>query len=781
MRGGGIWRRLLRSKHLLPILVFILVNLRVLTWLQSGHVMFSGDFRPFLTPSAFKSVTSDAWAPIDFGTPSLYFVEKYSLFNLLSMTAYTLTGDITVSQILAAYILYVVYALTGYFLYYIITGNRLIAFIAAFFITTNPLLVNDREISAVGFITYYYLPTFIVLLVYTYSLEKNSWFYTVSSGLLTFLAASSLPNPRTTVYIASLVVYITLFYMFKRKHLDVRLGRAGGKYSITLIIDRNGVVEGFKALLFFTLGFLIVYAPMIYLYMSEMGPISKAMHEALSLSLTYVRNIKPIEFLRFIYKWAFFSGALDLPYVPYREMYISNTLFELLTYSIPVITITSFIASLIYRRYRLYSVTFFILYSLGILTPAGLVYSDALFMFFARNIILRALLEPVHLGFYSMISAGIVIGIGVQILKEKTEGSLKVSNSATVAVAVFILLLLSIASYPLFTGDVTRNWLNPVYKGYYIPVETFEGLGRIISRDYWTLLVPQKYTYVAYNESGKVWASGNPYPKILGFPYVSGLGTEYIRSPSDGFIEFTFSLFNSGNYSPEDIVKFLSLIGVKYVLVENNIVTGSTDNPKSYLDKLLKSSSVTVSSQSPDRVLLELHEANEIIYAARRYLFYNSYEDIIRGVQNIENLSNVAGLVFVDSSNGYIYNVLQNLQYSQSTVGGEITGIQVVSPSHYIVEAYSNGYLILVLQQSYDDNWIVNVNGASLDQRLHFKANGYGNGWLIPVKGYLRIEIAYRPNIAGLSFTIASITTVFILTSYFLMKNTAYRRRHHAA
>jgi len=216
------------------------------------------------------------------------------------------------------------------------------------------------------------------------------------------------------------------------------------------------------------------------------------------------------------------------------------------------------------------------------------------------------------------------------------------------------------------------------------------------------------------------------------------------------------------------------LIGVKYVLVENCIVVGSLDDPKNYLDLLLKSSSVKVSWRSSNRMLLELSAANRILYAADRYLFYSSYEDIISGVQSIRSLSDVVGLVFVDSSSTFIRSLLQN---PQSAVGGEILKIQVVSPSHYIVEAHSDGYLILVLQQSYDDNWVVYVNGAPLDQRYHFKANGYGNGWIIPVKGLLKIEIEYKPSVVNSVITFTSLATVFVLFVHFILENIANYRR----
>jgi len=337
-------------------------------------------------------------------------------------------------------------------------------------------------------------------------------------------------------------------------------------------------------------------------------------------------------------------------------------------------------------------------------------------------------------------------------------------------IALFIILLSAIC-YPLYTGDITRNWLNPEVQGYHIPIEIYNDISRRISRDYWTFLAPSKYDYITYNESDGLWEAGNPYPKIIDFPYISGLGTEYIKSSSNSFIQFIYSIFHSDEYNSENVVKLFSLIGVKHVLVEKNVVSGAKDVADIYLNKLSGLNNVKIVSQYSDRILLEIDMANKIIYIAKNYLFYHNYTDLVKGIQSISNLDDINELVFIEDSNRYIYDFLNS--YPSIVGSGEIRNIQMISPSHYIVDVYTENNFILVLQQSYDDNWIVYVNGVPLDQKYHFKTNGYGNGWLIPMKGYLRIEILYKPSIVATIIEISSIITLIVFTIYVIIKRTS--------
>ena len=98
-------------------------------------------------------------------------------------------------------------------------------------------------------------------------------------------------------------------------------------------------------------------------------------------------------------------------------------------------------------------------------------------------------------------------------------------------------MLLHVVSYPLITGDIARNWLTPKYKGYDIPSKEYLKIDETISDIYWTLLLPDRDVYIVSNASTTLFAFGNPWPLLLSKPIITGVGSEYIESPSKCFIQ----------------------------------------------------------------------------------------------------------------------------------------------------------------------------------------------------------------------------------------------------
>jgi len=116
-----------------------------------------------------------------------------------------------------------------------------------------------------------------------------------------------------------------------------------------------------------------------------------------------------------------------------------------------------------------------------------------------------------------------------------------------------VILLFITTAYPLTTGEVTDNWLNPNIKGSYLPPFYIQP-NDLISNQYWTLLLPQRDTYVSYNFSGVPLGCGNPYPLIFVGPTISGLGTEYVQSANLDLINEVYALMltsGDNNVAPE--------------------------------------------------------------------------------------------------------------------------------------------------------------------------------------------------------------------------------------
>jgi hypothetical protein len=102
----------------------------------------------------------------------------------------------------------------------------------------------------------------------------------------------------------------------------------------------------------------------------------------------------------------------------------------------------------------------------------------------------------------------------------------------------------------LATGDVTRNWLDTNIKGSFFP-NSYAELDNTLSDEYWTLLLPQRYTYVVYNFTKGPLSCGNPYPLIFSKPIISGLGTEYVQSENLDLLNRVYELMLTNWY--EDV------------------------------------------------------------------------------------------------------------------------------------------------------------------------------------------------------------------------------------
>jgi hypothetical protein len=132
--------------------------------------------------------------------------------------------------------------------------------------------------------------------------------------------------------------------------------------------------------------------------------------------------------------------------------------------------------------------------------------------------------EPTSWIFFVVLSYSVLIGVAFSALCHKFNKRRYQLTSLGLAVA----LLLS-TTYPMLTGDVTRNYLEPTIKGSYFP-SSYEELNNALPDQYWTLLLPARSTYIVYNFTQGILNCGNPYPLIFSKPVLSGIGTEYVQS-----------------------------------------------------------------------------------------------------------------------------------------------------------------------------------------------------------------------------------------------------------
>jgi hypothetical protein len=494
---------------------------------------------------------------------------------------------------------------------------------------------------------------------------------------------------------------------------------------------------------------------------------------------------------------------------------------------------------------------------------------------------MATLREPAQWLFFTILSYSILIGIVSSTLYHRFRK--KAWQITTISLIVIILIS---SSYPLVTGDVTRNWLDTNIKGSYLP-NSYAELNGMLSDQYWALLLPQRGAYPVYNFSGTPFNAGNPYPLIFSKPVISGLGTEYVQPENldllnkvyglmltneyenvapqgkasassvekeyrgplcaiDGdygtrwasardmpqWIEiewnktqelskikiifeyayandYTIETWNGSNWVTqikvenntnlqpeytfsqptsttrlrinftrassfnlvsiwelevyvytEGVSKFLGMLGIKYLILEKDITFGNA-YAISRLE-INQSENFILTKEWNEVALYSNTHASQKLYTASSILNYVTLNDMYRTIDK-SAWETLQHSVFIDSTS-------TNAITDELILPEKFTWTEL-SPTSYIAHLESKGPFALVLLESYDKHWKVNVNGSPVPETNHYKMNAFANGWLINKTGDLTISIQYETqNIFTIS-TVASIVLPLLLLAFFSRKN----------
>lgn len=541
----------IRNAEILILIVFFLINLRVLNWFQPGYIVFSGDLRPPIVPNAFLQNALYSWNQIDWGIPSVYSPRILDPFIFL-MTAFQTVGvNANTSECLAIYFIYVLAAILMYvYIKRLTNGDILAAFVAAIFFTTNIYLIVDREQTAFLFmdISLTILPC---LVAFTEGMKKKSFGCMAISGFLFILTYAAFPSYRAPVLCAIALVITLISLSITRSPIDSYTGIQ--RIDSTLARLRSAKLKFPKV--FFDWSLIRKYAKHLGVFVAAVLLASiwffalvyaniHSLFLALSQTTTPVASAfgnKAPDVIRLIAEWSVYWDYLGSSYVPYAHVYLYDPVMIVLSYT-P--TILAFAAIFISKSRKL-AIFFGSLAILFLLLTSG---SSELFsQFYALLMdvipLLRAFRTSTNWIFLLILTFSMLIGLFVSGLCQKIK-----IKALKILVIFLAIALLFCTTYPLITGEVTGNWLDLKNKGSYIP-PYFGEADKAMSNQYWTIILPQRNVYDIYNfTDGGVLSSGNPYPLVLSKPFLSGDGTEYLQSPNRDLLASTYLLIRSGGY-----------------------------------------------------------------------------------------------------------------------------------------------------------------------------------------------------------------------------------------
>ncbi len=746
MNRGGRLKELKEKLHLkhtelLVLLIFFLFSLRVLNWFEYPYIVVGGDFRPPLVHEAFLKRITYTWDEIDFGIPSVYTPRILDPFYFF-VTAFQILGvSLYLSQIIAVFLIYLFSSILMYiFVKQVTNGNITASFVAALYLTSNVYLINDREVTAIGFmnITLIILPC---LVTFVKGIKTCSYKLMAVSGILFVLTYATFPNYRASLICLFMLGLVLLFY-FMSRGLEISLNsQKNSRKLFKVLLDTSLLRRYLKLLLVFALTVLLASFWLITLIFSNIDFLTTMYTEMAPQSFT-VAELKLYDVTRFIAYWGFYDGWGGKPYVPYRDVYLNNPLIIALSYS-P--TILAF-ASLLIPKSRKLTIYFSGVAVLSLLlTSAFNPYLGQLYSVLINIPLMATFRTSTNWIFFAVLSYCILIGITFSTLCHMFRK--RILHMLVLGIA-FVLFLST--TYPLTTGDVTRNWLSPNIKGSYLP-SSYHELNNMLPSEYWSILLPQRSVYVVYNFTRSPFVCGNPYPLIFSKPIISGTGTEYVQVNQDLINRFHELIRTNTN----GVSKFLGMAGIKYAIVEKNIVWGSL-YPASEL-KLNECKDFRLVTEWDEVAVFENTYASQKLYVADNIIIYSTLDDMQNFSAN-STWSTLRHSAFVNAnaSNGLTDKTLR---------APENFAWKEVSPTSYEAHLTSKGPFILVFLERYDEHWKVNVNGKLIRETNHQKVNAFANGWLIHDTGNLAITIQYETqNLLAVSVVASVILPTLLLT-----------------
>ena len=878
----------LRSKHveLVLIVIFLLYSLRVINWFEYPYIIVSGDFRPPLIREAFTSRVLSTWDEIDFGTPSVYSPRILDPIYFFITVSQTFGANLYLAQIIGVFLIYFLGSLFTYvFIKQLANGDTIAGFIGAIFVTSNLHLISDREQTAIGFLDMV-LMILPCLVTFTRGINVRSYKLMALSGLLFVLTYGTFPNYRASLICLIMIALICLYFFVER---GVRFRWLENKTTKFLDVSFNtGLIRTYlRYLCVFIISILLASIWIISLVSMNSQGLVTAYNE--TTAPAFLKYLKPYDVLRLIAKWSFYEGALESPYVPYASVYMSNPLIIILSYLPPILAFTSLLMS---KR----KLTFFF----SVIAVASLILTGAfnpglsqLYSALATNVpLMIAFRESTHWIFFAILSYAILIGVTVSSLYRK----LKNRKLQMIAIGL-VIALLAATSYPLITGEVSENWLDPQIKGSYLPLSYGE-LNDALSNDYWCMLLPARQVYVVYNFTEGPFSSGNPYPLIFSKPVVSGVGTEYVQSENldlitrlheliltseniasegkisassvedvgfepdkavDGLLDTrwssgkgvpqwleidwnetqrisgirimfeaayaedcvteiwsnnswvtqvtvknsTSSVFSSSFLNPiettrlrlyftrttdrfpsvsiyefeiyaqnQKISSMLGMMGIKYLVLEKDIVLGNTyDLSELHLNEI---ESIALEKEWDEFTLYSNGLALQKLYVSDNTINYTTLDDMRKATESLpwDLLKHSAFL----NSTSVNPAANETLALPDSFVWTED------SPTSYEVHAESKGAFLLAFLESYDRHWKLYINGSQIAETSHLRVNAYANGWLIKDTGELSMKIEYETQSLFTNSIIASVILSGLLLIFFSRKELAavtrlFRRR----
>ncbi|MCE4602865.1 MAG: hypothetical protein F7B18_06765 [Desulfurococcales archaeon] len=731
-----------------PLIIAFLLSLRIITWFDCPRIPLSGDLRLFFNPRAAEVRYFYFIDEIDFGLPSPY---PFRLLNPVEALSFILVkaglGSPCVVEAVSVYLVSVASFLAVYAMFVEVTGSRAGALAAAFYIFNTPFMVIDREISAIV-VTYTMLFVSLSTLALIKVIRGNRLAILVYP-LTLLLVLSRYPNVRI-FYIAVYWQLLVLAYLYTVRWFRARY--RDGVLEVSLPV--KPIFRGLRRLAPAMLFVAIALAPLAAFTMYNID-IFTSQFRALRLS-----GIQPdtglIDVFRMLYMWSFtkYEKNLEVYYVPYHEVYYTTFMIVVTLSLTLVLPVLGGILGQAPRRGRLLLLA--ALAMLYVLVLGSRVLGDLYIWLVKIKVV--APFRNTYNWFYLV---SLVTGLLVALLASRAS-QWRPPWGLTL-VASLIMFLGIVSAFPLYTGSVATNWLDPAQgKGYNIPFHIYNELDSILGEASWSTFMPPTGVYIVFKYGDIVWGFGNPYAVFLSKPIVTGAGSEYIKSPYQEEIEMYLKMVGTGSQGWMEISK---IWGINYIVLSMGI-----DSYKPQL--LFKDTGYGVvkkvlEGMRPEATLdfIEVYklDAYPILYAADKIIPHSG------------DMKDMAKKVAGNPDQGRLAIVDSERPIPEPTCGSGSLEWVKKSPVQYEGVVKCSGRLVIVLLTGYDERWQMKIEGGTVVD--HVKVNGIMNGWLVEASEGARFIITNKLHGDMARVTLASILAYLAASAGYLLY---YRYRGRA-
>lgn len=320
--------------------------------------------------------------------------------------------------------------------------------------------------------------------------------------------------------------------------------------------------------------------------------------------------------------------------------------------------------------------------------------------------------------------------------KISLRGPLSIAVKLFPAILICILVLAYSMPIALYGQEGVQQNFGYVISNYH-PSQSLIDTGNFLSKhsgDGNVLELPITTGEYTINGTNSFWAVSTP---------LSTFTNSYIeyRDRSDTPNALTFPIMNEfqNSYS-HNLSKYLSLFGIKYIVISKNEYTGNffvnynlTDYEKliTYFDEMPGYSFV---SSFGNYTVFELNETNPLIYAS------NAYN------QNYFVTNNSTTMLYDTFVNNTLLTGNDSLFYGLKQNVTDVSAQNVhikwrqTSLNTYSVEVQANSSFALNFLEGYSPQWgsyhwdlVINSEGVD---KMHFVSNLFANGWILPKGNY---------------------------------------------